>query len=63
MHLARLMTIEAASQYIVKGVLVGDPKADGYRTLDEPAADFGAEPCSGSHSVPANAYHGHAQAR
>ena len=29
-----------AAQYIVKGVLVGDPKADGYWTLDEPELRF-----------------------
>jgi hypothetical protein len=29
-----------ASQYIVKGVLVGDPKSDGYWTLDEPELRF-----------------------
>ncbi len=29
-----------ASQYIVKGVLVGDPKADGYWTFDEPELRF-----------------------
>ena len=29
-----------ASQYIVKGVLVGDPKADGYWTLDESELRF-----------------------
>ena len=37
-----VMTIgkPGASQYIVKGVLVGDPKADGYWTLDEPEFRF-----------------------
>jgi hypothetical protein len=37
-----VMTIgkPGASQYIVKGVLVGDPKADGYWTLDEPELRF-----------------------
>ena len=29
-----------AAQYFVKGVLVGDPKADGYWTLDEPELKF-----------------------
>jgi hypothetical protein len=29
-----------AAQYVVKGVLVGDPKADGYWTLDEPELQF-----------------------
>jgi hypothetical protein len=29
-----------AAQYVVKGVLVGDPKADGYWTLDEPELRF-----------------------
>jgi hypothetical protein len=29
-----------ATQYIVKGVLVGDPKSDGYWTLDEPELRF-----------------------
>lgn len=29
-----------ASQYIVKGVLVGDPKSDGFWTLDEPEFKF-----------------------
>jgi hypothetical protein len=29
-----------AAQYVVKGVLVGDPKADGYWTLDEPEFRF-----------------------
>lgn len=29
-----------AGQYFVKGVLVGDPKADGYWTLDEPELKF-----------------------
>jgi hypothetical protein len=29
-----------AAQYIVKGVLVGDPKSDGYWTLDEPELRF-----------------------
>jgi hypothetical protein len=37
-----VMTIgrPGASRYIVKGVLVGDPKADGYWTLDEPEFRF-----------------------
>jgi hypothetical protein len=29
-----------ASQYVVKGVLVGDPKSDGFWTLDEPELRF-----------------------
>jgi hypothetical protein len=29
-----------AAQYIVKGVLVGDPKSDGYWTLDQPELRF-----------------------
>ena len=29
-----------AAQYIVKGVLVGDPKGDGYWTLDQPELRF-----------------------
>jgi hypothetical protein len=29
-----------ASQYVVKGVLVGDPKSDGFWTLDEPELQF-----------------------
>jgi hypothetical protein len=37
-----VMTIgkPGAAQYIVKGVLTGDPKADGYWTLDNPELQF-----------------------
>jgi hypothetical protein len=37
-----VMTIgrPGAAQYVVKGVLVGDPKSDGFWTLDEPELQF-----------------------
>jgi hypothetical protein len=40
--LGEVMTIgtPGASRYIVKGVMVGDPKADGYWTRDEPELQF-----------------------
>ncbi len=40
--LGEVMTIgqPGASRYIVKGVWLGDPKADGYWTLDEPELQF-----------------------